>query len=114
MLRGHLEDLHLHILKAILDANKARREQLSQVAYQTSADTIYQIDSVSDAALLNWFKAEWPSTRPVEIVMEGLRDDETLNFPEDTPVSETKLRCIIACGRCRDGLAGFRLRKGKT
>lgn len=68
-------------------------EQLSAVAAQTSADTIYAIDKISEAAIAEWFNREWPAGEPVQIVMEGL-DEETC-FPRGVPSSSTKWKCLI-------------------
>ena len=69
---------------------------MAQVATVTSADTIYVIDKVSEAAVLDWFKKNWPRRWPVELVMEGFEDHESaVTFPAGTPVAQTLLKCII-------------------
>jgi len=77
----------------------AKRSQgtarLSRVAGVTQADTIYQIDRLSEAAIVAWFEAHWPPRCPVEIVMEGLADGQQLTFPRGTPVERTVAKCII-------------------
>lgn len=95
-LRARLCDLQSTILRALL---KARLEKnapdFAAIAGQTSADTIYAVDRVSEAAILDWFGANWPSTEPVELVMEGLEDGEVVCFPLGTSVENTKWKCIL-------------------
>ena len=49
----------------------ARGMNMSAIAGQTAADTIYAIDSVADDALVAWFEEHWPDVR---IVSEGLEE----------------------------------------
>lgn len=67
----------------------------ARVAAQTSADTIYAIDRVSEDAITRWFGAHWPCDEPVELVMEGLEDGAILCFPLDTLVEDTVWKCIL-------------------
>ena len=68
-------------------------ESLSAVAFQSTADTIYGIDKISEAAITEWFAREWPADEPVQIIMEGL-DEETC-FPSGTAPARTKWKCIL-------------------
>ena len=69
---------------------------IPKIAGVTSADTIYVIDKVSEAAVLEWFGKNWPRRWPVELIMEGLEDhDGAVTFPAGTPVAETLFKCII-------------------
>jgi fructose-1,6-bisphosphatase/inositol monophosphatase family enzyme len=63
------------------------------VAAVTAADTIYEIDRVSEAALVEWLGASWPKSWPVEIIMEGI--EEELTFPLGTPVKQTQWKMIL-------------------
>lgn len=95
-LRLALCELGCVMLKAIIKHREtASTEELSAITEETAADTIYAIDRIAEETLEAWFKENWPVNWPVEIVMEGLEDDATLTFPTGTPVSETKLKCII-------------------
>jgi len=76
------------------------RSQLSfheagKVVAETDADTIYAIDKVSETAIRDWFSQNWPSCFPVEVVMEGIGEDETLTFPEAIHVDQTLYKCIL-------------------
>lgn len=44
---------------------------------------------------MTWFEEHWPRTWPVELVMEGLDDDEPVTFPRHTPVQRTIFKCIL-------------------
>lgn len=68
-------------------------EQLSSVAAQTSADTIYAIDTLGEAAITEWFHREWPADEPVQVVMEGI--EGVTCFPCGTPVERTRWKCLI-------------------
>lgn len=71
---------------------EARR--FAQVARITAADTIYQVDKISEDLVLEWFAAHWPKAWPVEIVMEGL-EGESVTFPTGTSVDRTSWKCIL-------------------
>jgi fructose-1,6-bisphosphatase/inositol monophosphatase family enzyme len=68
---------------------------LARVAAVTAADTIYQIDRVSEEAITAWFEAHWPGTWPLELAMEGIEEGRPVTFPRGTPVAETALKCIL-------------------
>ncbi|MEM0966452.1 MAG: inositol monophosphatase [Verrucomicrobiota bacterium] len=51
----------------------------------TSADTIYQIDRVSEEALVGWFDSFWPSDYPAIVIGEGLDDEKGTVFPRNSP-----------------------------
>lgn len=70
-------------------------EAMALVAAETSADTIYAIDKVSEAVITGWFLDHWPSDWPVEVVMEGLEDGDPLTFPKGTPAMNTRYKCIL-------------------
>lgn len=67
--------------------NESNPEMLSGVAAESSADTIYQIDRISEAAIASWLAEHWPQEEPVELVMEGLEDGTrpVLPSPNLTP-----------------------------
>ena len=54
-------------VQGLLDAS--RGTDMSAVAGETVADTIYAIDRVADDALVQWFEQHWPDVR---VVSEGL------------------------------------------
>ena len=66
---------------------------LARVDGQAGGDTIYAVDRIGEAAILEWFRTHWPKCFPVQIVMEGLVGETC--FPEGVAVSETDWKCII-------------------
>jgi fructose-1,6-bisphosphatase/inositol monophosphatase family enzyme len=73
---------------------RAGAGDLTAVAHESAADTIYAIDKLSEVAIHAWFSAHWPADEPVEIVMEGL-DDGHLCFPAGQTPETTKWKCLI-------------------
>jgi fructose-1,6-bisphosphatase/inositol monophosphatase family enzyme len=70
-------------------------QDLARVAAITTADTIYQVDRLSEQAIAAWFEAQWPADWPVELVMEGAEDGQPLTFPRGTDVARTHFKCIL-------------------
>jgi fructose-1,6-bisphosphatase/inositol monophosphatase family enzyme len=96
LLRQKLCALQDHVLASILLARKSSTiESMSSVAATTAADTIYHIDKVSEEAILHWFAHHWPQDEPVQLVMEGIEDDEAVTFPSGTPLHLTRWKCIL-------------------
>ncbi len=83
------------VLEAVLEQQRAAtRGQLTAIAAESKADTIFEIDKVVEGTLLDWMSRHWPSSEPVELVMEGI-DDEALVFPSGVRVKDTKWKCIV-------------------
>lgn len=93
--RQLLCDLGLAIRDALYDQQRRPTDELSAVAARTTADTIYQIDRVSEELILEWLAEHWPAESPVRIVMEGIEDEEILTFPPHTPVEAVALQLIV-------------------
>lgn len=94
-LRRLLCALQVHICDAVVASRGVHAKSFARIAAVTAADTIYRIDRISEAAILTWFKKNWPRSLPVELVMEGLADGERVTFPQDVPVAETEWKCIL-------------------
>lgn len=77
----------------LIAARDRPHKNFAGVAAETAADTIYEIDRVSEEALVEWLGAHWPKSWPVEIVMEGI--EEELTFPLGTPVKKTAWKMIL-------------------
>jgi fructose-1,6-bisphosphatase/inositol monophosphatase family enzyme len=95
-----LRQLLCELQDQIRDALIAARDtpsaaQFAAIAAVTEADTIYQIDKISEEAIFTWFEKRWPAAAPVELVMEGIEEDETVTFPRGTPVESTLWKCIL-------------------
>jgi fructose-1,6-bisphosphatase/inositol monophosphatase family enzyme len=84
------------IRRALIAArDTAAAEDFAEIAAVTEADTIYAIDKVSEEAIVSWFTAHWPAAEPVELVMEGIEEGQTVTFPQGTPVEATRWKCIL-------------------
>lgn len=92
-LRRLLCSLQLHIRDTLIRAHPTHGRSFAQIAAVTEADTIYQIDRLSEEAILSWFEAHWPRRWPVQLIMEGL--DEGVTIPRDVPVGQTIFKCIL-------------------
>lgn len=90
-----LRALGIHLREELARARRRGVKRLSGVAAVTRADTIYQIDKVSEEAIFAWFEEHWPAAWPVQIVMEGVEDDEPVVFPRGVPAGRTRLKCIL-------------------
>lgn len=90
--RELLCDLGCFIRERLIAGRKST-EELSAVAAESAADTIYAIDKISEAAIVEWFESRWPMAEPVEVVMEGL--DDFLCFPRGSEPSRTRWKCIL-------------------
>jgi fructose-1,6-bisphosphatase/inositol monophosphatase family enzyme len=84
-----------HIQRTLLAARDREARKFARIVAETAADTIYHVDRISEAAIVEWFAAHWPKTWPVQVVMEGVEDDAPLTFPHGTPVARTLFKCIL-------------------
>lgn len=94
-LRRLLCALQIHIRDAVIASRGAHARSFAKVAAVTQADTIYQIDKISEAAILGWFAKNWPRSLPVELVIEGIEDGDNVTFPHGTPITKTAWKCIL-------------------
>ena len=94
--RRLLCSLQIYVRDALLTAraHSSSASRFAEIAAVTKADTIYQIDKVSEDAIIRWFEGHWPRNWPVELVMEGI-DEAAVTFPRGTPVAKTKWKCIL-------------------
>jgi fructose-1,6-bisphosphatase/inositol monophosphatase family enzyme len=83
------------IRDAIITARNRGIRSFANLAGVTPADTIYQVDRISESAILGWFEQFWPASWPVELVYEGIAAGPGLTFPQGTAVSKTIFKCII-------------------
>ena len=86
--------LQEHIRGVLLAARTRRGRDFAKVAGVTAADTIYQVDRITEEAILEWLGRHWPKAWPLELVMEGLEGEAT-TFPRGTPVARTIWKCIL-------------------
>lgn len=92
--RRRLCRLQDHIRGVLLEARSRRGRDFAKVAGVSAADTIYEVDRISEEAILDWFERHWPKAWPLELVMEGLEGEAT-TFPRGTPVARTIWKCIL-------------------
>jgi hypothetical protein len=83
-----------HIRDTLVAARARQADRFARIAAVTAADTIYHVDRLGEAAILDWFGRHWPRAWPVEIVMEGL-EEGAVTFPAGTPVKRTGWKCIL-------------------
>lgn len=84
-----------HIRDTLIAARAKSAASFAKVAAVTAADTIYQVDKITEEAIFAWFEKNWPARWPVQLVMEGIEDDEEVTFPRGTPVARTIFKCIL-------------------
>ncbi|MFI5357017.1 MAG: inositol monophosphatase [Opitutales bacterium] len=87
--------LQVHIRDTLTAARKKRAHTFARVAAVTAADTIYEVDKITEEAIFAWFGRHWPRACPVQLVMEGIDDHESVTFPVGTPVRKTAFKCIL-------------------
>ena len=96
LLRRLLCELGDHIRNTLVETRaRETSSDLAAVSRESSSDTIYHIDKITEDALAEWFERSWPANHPVQVVMEGLEEDEALTFPRGTPLADTRWKCII-------------------
>lgn len=66
---------------------------MAAVARESIADTIYEIDTISEEAIVEWFTVNWPAEWPVELVAEGFDVPEERIFPRGS--TEIRWKCVI-------------------
>lgn len=79
---------------ALAQQHAATRGELTAIAVESKADTIFRIDKVVEGTILDWMTQHWPANEPVELVLEGI-DDEAVVFPAGVRLRDTKWKCII-------------------
>jgi len=93
-LRKLLCELQDHILDSVIGARKnSANEDWAEIATTTAADTIYRIDAITEEPITRWMRNHWPADQPVELVMEGIEDADSLTFPAGS--AETVWKLII-------------------
>jgi fructose-1,6-bisphosphatase/inositol monophosphatase family enzyme len=101
MIRNHLEllsqirDIHAAIRDAVVAAcEQSALEQLAAPVAEEAGDTIFAIDRVSEATLLERFgalAAQWSCV----LIAEGLGQTGQMVLPEGTPAEQAELRVIV-------------------
>jgi len=84
-----------HIRDTLVAARAKSGASFARIAAVTAADTIYEVDKITEDAIFEWFDAHWPKKWPVQLVMEGIEDDEVVTFPRGLRVDQTVFKCIM-------------------
>jgi hypothetical protein len=94
MLLPAILTLHDRIRAAVLDAfEHQHRDALAAVAHDDEGDTIYAVDRVSEAALVDGL-APIAHDEPLVLVAEGL-PPEGLTLPNGTPEEDCRWRVLV-------------------
>jgi hypothetical protein len=94
--RGLLCALGDFVRDAVVAGRRGREMvDLSRIARESVADTIYSIDTLGEEAIAEWFGTHWPREWPVELVAEGFDDPAMRLFPKGTRLEETLWRCVL-------------------
>jgi fructose-1,6-bisphosphatase/inositol monophosphatase family enzyme len=75
--------------------SEAASSDLYRISRESAADTIYEIDRVSEVAIEAWFAEHWPIEIPAEVVMEGIEPDRPMIVPHGTSLADTVVKCIL-------------------
>jgi fructose-1,6-bisphosphatase/inositol monophosphatase family enzyme len=84
-----------HIRDTLVTARAESGASFATIAAVTAADTIYQVDKITEDAIFHWFERHWPKAWPVQLIMEGVEDGDEVTFPRGTPVARTIFKCIL-------------------
>lgn len=84
-----------HIRDTLVVARVRSGASFAKIAAVTAADTIYQVDKITEDAIFHWFERHWPKAWPVQLVMEGVEDGDEVTFPRGTSVKKTVFKCIL-------------------
>jgi fructose-1,6-bisphosphatase/inositol monophosphatase family enzyme len=84
-----------HIRDTLVTARAKSGASFAKIAAVTAADTIYQVDKITEDAIFHWFERHWPKAWPVQLVMEGVEDGDEVTFPRGTPMAQTICKCIL-------------------
>jgi fructose-1,6-bisphosphatase/inositol monophosphatase family enzyme len=85
-----------YVRQSVLNArHESDPGDLATISRESVADTIYGIDRISEDAITEWFTEHWPSTIPVELVMEGIDPQHPVTFPPKVPCEQTVAKIIL-------------------
>lgn len=90
-----IQQLHRQIRDAVVAACEATPlETMAAVAKEEEGDTIYAVDRVSEALLVDFFTHEVAAHTPIILIAEGF-DGGKLALPANTPEAEARWRIIV-------------------
>jgi fructose-1,6-bisphosphatase/inositol monophosphatase family enzyme len=87
--------LHDRVRAEVLAASsRASSEDLARVASDDEGDTIYEVDRVSEQALVDFFERETSATGPIVLIAEGLPGGQIV-LPRGTGEAGARWRVIV-------------------
>jgi fructose-1,6-bisphosphatase/inositol monophosphatase family enzyme len=90
-----LRRLHDSIRARVLTACEAREAiELARVAHEGPGDITYEVDRISEAALLEWFTKEIAVHEPIVLIGEGLPHGRVV-LPQGTVDADARWRVIV-------------------
>ena len=94
-----IRQLHEQIRDAVVaETERAALTELSEIAKEEAGDTIYAIDRVSEARLIDFFASEIAPHVPIVLIAEGLDGGEVAGqivLPEGTDEADAQWRIIV-------------------
>jgi fructose-1,6-bisphosphatase/inositol monophosphatase family enzyme len=87
--------LHDRVREDVLTASaQAVGEELARVASDDEGDTIYEVDRVSERALVDFFERETAATGPIVLIAEGLIGGQIV-LPRGAREADARWRVIV-------------------
>lgn len=94
-LQGSILELHRHIRTAVVTAcETASLTEMAAIAQEEAGDTIYAIDRISEALLIDYFDQEIAVYTPLILVAEGLNTGQIV-LPKGTAAAAARWRIIV-------------------
>lgn len=94
-LLGPIRRLHEQIRTAVVQAcEQAALDDLAEIAEDSAGDTIYAVDRVSEALLVEFFEREIAPTTPLVLIAEGIEAGQ-VTLPRHIPEAEAVWRIIV-------------------
>ncbi|MBV9491334.1 MAG: inositol monophosphatase [Verrucomicrobia bacterium] len=96
-IRRRLLELGGFVRERLREVRGGEQEEtdFAAVARQDVADTIYEIDRVSEEVIAAWFQTSWPRDLPVEVAMEGVDPARPLTFPAGTDPADARWKLLL-------------------
>ena len=90
-----IQKLHAQIREAVVTAcEQATTDDLAKIAHEAEGDTIYAVDRVSEALLVDFLEREVAPEAPLVLMAEGLETGQIV-LPYGTPEEEALWRIIV-------------------
>jgi len=93
-----IRNLHHEIVRRVVaaceEAESAASSSLSEVSEETSGDTIYAIDRVSEELIVEWLEREIAPHFPIAVVAEGLHEGY-VTLPRGVELEDTRWQILF-------------------